>query len=94
MTPLEDPDYSPAHPPVEGKVPEVVTRWGKRSQIRWFQRFSGELNWTQDFSQMWPTSEHHRDWCCTSCFAEYEDGYQGGGPIMDGWCCCKDQRIL
>lgn len=27
--------------------------------------------------------------CCGSCYGEYEEGY---GVILDGYCCCRDQR--
>jgi hypothetical protein len=42
-TPLNDPDYVPLHPPVGGRIPEVVVRWGMRSQLRWFERFWDEV---------------------------------------------------
>jgi hypothetical protein len=92
LTPLEDPDYLPKHPPENGKIPEVVARWGKRSQLRWFQRFGSELHPRQCWGEYWCESEHHRGVCCGSCIGEFEDGWQGGGVITDGWCCCKDSR--
>jgi hypothetical protein len=36
-----------------------------------------------------PQGGHHLGYCCGSCQSEYEDGF---GVIMDGWCCCKDER--
>lgn len=36
---------------------------------------------------------HPGEWHCGSCQFEYEDGYAGGGVIMDGYCCCRDERI-
>lgn len=36
---------------------------------------------------------HHDGPCCGSCQGEFEDGFQGGGPMMDGWCCCRDERM-
>lgn len=92
LTPLEDPDYEPRHPPVDGRIPDVVARWGKASQLRWFQRFAGELNPLENFAAYWVTSEHHRGVCCGSCLGEFEDGYQGGGVMADGYCCCRDGR--
>lgn len=28
VAPLEDPDYVPVHVPLNGRVPDVVARWG------------------------------------------------------------------
>src|SRR4051812_43977328 len=36
--PLNDPDYAPAYPPIDGRVPPEVARFGPRSQLRWFAR--------------------------------------------------------
>lgn len=93
MNPLEDPSYVPVHKPVRGRVPPVVARWGKNSQLRWFRRFWRALTGPENLSGFWCASEHHRGPCCGSCIGEYEDGYQGGGVIMDGWCCCRDERM-
>lgn len=92
-TPLEDPDYVPEHPPVDGKIPEVVAKFGMGTQLRWFARFYNKLNWSEDVSGYYVTSEHHKGDCCGACKMEFEDDYQGGGVIADGWCCCKDGRI-
>lgn len=33
--------------------------------------------------------KHHEGDCCGSCFGEFEEDF---GVIMDGYCCCKDER--
>lgn len=90
LAPLDDPAYVPAHPPVGSVVPEVIAKWGPRSQVRWFRRFREEVG-----SQLIPVwnrhycvSEHHRGLCCYSC----EDDAVTAGLFPDG-CCCKDDRI-
>lgn len=93
--PLNDPAYDPVHKPVNGRVPDVVIRWGKRSQLRWFERFWSLLLdqrrlLTMDLSEYWCDSEHHKGLCCGSCESEFEDGF---GVMMDGWCCCHDPRM-
>lgn len=93
MNPLEDPDYVPEHPPVDGKIPDVVSKWGKESQLRWFQRFGKELRDPPDRTDLYVESEYHPNWCCRACLCELEDNYLGGGVMADGWCCCRDQRI-
>ncbi len=89
LAPLDDPTYAPVHRPVEGQVPEVVARWGPRSQLRWFRRFWQQLAAGQRLDRFYCESEHHRDTCCASCFDEYQDGY---GVMMDAWCCCRGFR--
>jgi len=91
-TPLEDPDYEPERPPVNGQIPDVVARFGPPTQIRWFKRFGEQLGKRKDWDDYYCQSEHHRGLCCGSCYSEYEDGYQGGGVMVDGWCCCRDER--
>ncbi len=44
LTPLEQWDYVPKYPPVDGKVPEVLTRWKMASIDRWLTRFGKELD--------------------------------------------------
>lgn len=42
-----------------------------------------------------PHGGYHEGYCCGSCRAEYEEYAFGGEPqgvIIDGWCCCKDER--
>lgn len=87
--PLDDPAYVPVHQPTGGAVPDVVERWGPRSQLRWFRRFGTQLGWRHDWDRFYCTSEHHRGLCCSSCFDEYQDGY---GIMMGAWCCCLDER--
>lgn len=90
IAPLEDPAYKPLHPPVNGRVPGVVAKWGPRSQLRWFDRFAGQLKpmphkvWDQFYCVVLA----HRGQCCTSCLQDKEDGY--GGDI-DGCCCAAIQ---
>lgn len=89
--PLDDPRYVPAHPPVVGRVPDVVAKWGPKSQARWFRRFRDQVG-SQPIA-VWDAhycaSEHHRGQCCYSCGDEYLDGY---GDDLDGRCCCQDER--
>lgn len=92
MNPLDNPAYEPQHPPVDGQIPEVVRRFGKATQIRWFARFGDQLGARRDWDEYWCMSEHHQGFCCGSCIGEFEDGYQGGGVMTDGWCCCRDPR--
>lgn len=92
IAPLEDPAYEPKHPPIDGQVPDVVARFGSRTQLRWFRRFGDQLGVRKDWGDYYCQSEHHRGLCCSSCYGEYLDGYQGGGVMMDGWCCCQDER--
>lgn len=89
MHPLEDPRYDPVHKPQEGRVPPVIERWGPASQLRWFRRFGGELNPMEDLGAYWCTSEEHPGPCCISCQWE---AYEDTGVVMDGYCCCQDQR--
>jgi hypothetical protein len=102
IAPLDDPSYDPVHKPVGGRIPEVVARWGAASQLRWFRRFRAEVNrqrdaltvaernaLPRDLDEYYIDSEHHRGSCCYSCFDEFE---YGTGVMMDGWCCCRDER--
>lgn len=89
LAPLEDPAYEPEHPPVGRCVPDVVAKWGPRSQVRWFQRFGKQLGMQRH--EVWDlyycTSQEHRGLCCTSC---EQDGYDD----LDGHCCCEGLRAL
>lgn len=89
-TPLEDPTYQPKYPPVNGCIPDVIVKWGKRSQLRWFLRFGRQLGFRKDWGAYYASSEYHRGLCCASCEDEYE---AGTGVMMDGLCCCRDERI-
>lgn len=92
IAPLEDSNYEPEHPPVDGIIPEVVSKFGKNTQLRWFKRFRKDLALEQPTrsDEYYIESEHHKDTCCRPCQTEFEEGY---GVIMDGWCCCRDSRI-
>lgn len=92
VAPLEDPAYEPKHPPVEGHVPEVVAKWGPRSQVRWFRRFRNQLKTYGDWGQYFIDTELHRGPCCFSCQEEYWE--YSTGVIMDDYCCCKGARAL
>lgn len=87
VAPLDDPRYVPAHPPVDGFIPGVVEKWGPRSQLRWFRRFRGQLRPrpTSGWARYFYSSVEHRGPCCTSCEADYWDGF---GRIYDDHCCC------
>lgn len=89
LAPLDDPAYTPQHPPLESQVPDVITNWGPRSQLRWFRRFGQQLGPRKDWDRYYCQSEHHPGLCCSSCDDEYE---AATGVRLDGWCCCRDQR--
>lgn len=89
--PLQDPNYQPDHIPSDkGIVPPIIARWGINSQLRWFERFHKEVFGRNDFSIFYCTSRYHRGLCCFSCDYDYEENT---GVMMDGWCCCRDERI-
>jgi hypothetical protein len=90
-TPLENPRYVPLHPPVNGGVPDVIARWGMRSQLRWFQRFGRQLTVrSPDVEEYWCTSLEHRGMCCSGCGMEWD---ADGIDPTDGYaCCCKAQE--
>lgn len=92
LAPLDDPDYQPEHPPTRGGgVPDVIAKWGPRSQNRWFRRYSGQLapmphaRW----DLFWVHSDQHRGLCCDSCIEDENDGY---GSMRPEHCCCKGFR--
>lgn len=89
--PLEDPSYKPKYPPVDGKIPAVVIKFGPATQLRWFRRFLRDLGWGANFYEYYTTSKHHKGPCCGTCIVDCEEGY--GSVIDDGWCCCRDERI-
>lgn len=92
LAPLDDPLYVPKHPPVKGLVPWVVEKWGARSQVRWFRRFSGQLDrqrypyWERYFID----SVLHQGRCCSSCIGDYDEGYDSP---YEGHCCCRASRV-
>lgn len=87
LPPLDDPRYVPEHPPVNGIIPDVVAKWGPRSQTRWFNRFIGEVKpmRTEEWARFYCSSEEHRGGCCVSCTADQDEGYYD----LPGYCCCK-----
>lgn len=88
VKPLEDPSYDPIHQPVDGRVPEVVAKWGVASQLRWFRRFWDDLAPSQlqekALAPFYCHSDEHKGPCCISCLYEQEDNYY----YTDG-CCCR-----
>ncbi|WP_161500836.1 hypothetical protein [Embleya scabrispora] len=101
-TPLEDPTYTPKHPPVGGRIPAVVERWGPRSQRRWFRRFGRNLatplasltaaeyqRHLDIIDAMHVHSLEHAGPCCAGCFLEREET---GIPVNDHGCCCQSTR--
>jgi hypothetical protein len=92
VAPLEDPSYVPAHPPTSDRVtPDVVAKWGPRSQLRWFVRFRKALrprrpDW---WARFYCSSVQHRGLCCDSCLDDYDAGYDE--PNGDR-CCCRSER--
>lgn len=86
VAPLDDPAYEPAHPPVDGVPPDVVRKWGPRSQMRWFSRFGRDLK-PQPYSfwaEFYCSSEQHRGGCCVSCIED--------GEVYEDACCCQGLR--
>jgi hypothetical protein len=83
--PLNDPAYQPKHPPVDGWVPSVVSRWSARSQLRWFRRFWGTIDTrtVRDWGVYYVESLSHAGPCCGSC---WDDQEYGSG--VDDRCCC------
>ena len=76
--PLDDPTYEPVHKPVRGRVPEVVARWGMRSQLRWFRRYARDLQAQRDKLQWVPSRSRP---------GRYErEGESGWTPIGEYWC--------
>lgn len=88
LAPLEDPAYEPRHPPVGGLPPDVVAKWGPRSQLRWFDRYRGQLRTAPHsfWGRFYCGTSHHRGLCCASCIADIEDGYREWD--YEDRCCC------
>jgi hypothetical protein len=88
LAPLDNPTYTPLHPPIKGGAPEVVAKWGPRSQLRWFQRFAKELD--QQYPDYWDrfycNSLQHRGLHCSSCVDDENEGYSDLDPDH---CCCR-----
>ena len=79
-------------PPVDGMVPPAVATWGTQSQLRWFAQYRSQLGWRPPafWEQFYIDSELHRGWCCSSCLADVEAGYDERDP--DRCCCAAGQR--
>lgn len=91
LAPLEDPAYDPVHKPVDGWPPDVVAKWGPRSQVRWFNRFRKELR-RQKYTyweQFYCASEQHRGSCCSSCIGDQVGGWRDWD---EAYCCCQAMR--
>lgn len=86
-SPLNDDGYEPSTHPADGRPPEVVARWGPKSQFRWFGRFQGELKPMpyREWENFYCDSPQHRGLCCASCIEDKNTGY--GDDIED--CCCR-----
>jgi hypothetical protein len=89
LAPLDDPAYRPAHPPVDGLPRDIIARWGARSQLRWFDRFRGQLRGAPIgfWARFYCSSDTHRGSCCFSCI---EDKFTGYGDDITG-CCCRSE---
>lgn len=89
--PLEDPTYQPEHPPINGAIPDVVEKWGARSQVRWFSRFQGTIaaQRHERWARFYVDSIHHRGLCCDSCLDDFEGGWD---YPPDDRCCCRGLR--
>ncbi|MER6350647.1 hypothetical protein ABT186_02025 [Streptomyces sp. NPDC001634] len=88
IAPLDDPAYEPKHPPVGGRIPDVVAKWGPRSQLRWFRRFRDQLTAYWDSYDYYSETEHHRGGCCDSCMEDAAAGYEDLPDV----CCCYALR--
>lgn len=84
-SPLNDDEYIPKHPPIDGVIPDVVATWGARTQVRWFQRFRTELGVhpPAEWDRYYVSSLSHRGLCCVSCAYDEEDGID----TVDACCC-------
>src|SRR4051812_32211027 len=84
--PLNDPDYSPAYPPVDGRVPPEVGKFGPRSQLRWFTRYFDVLRDTSGraLDGYYVNSTMHTGACCGPCTDDEQYGY-----FIDDACCCR-----
>ena len=97
LAPLDDPAYDPMHKPVDGVVPDVVAKWGPRSQVRWFDRFHRQIKAMppQEWNRFYCESVQHRGQCCMSCIEDAREGYCDWDrptdplrPVEDERCCC------
>jgi hypothetical protein len=88
VAPLEDPAYEPLNPPVNGLPPDVVAKWGPRSQHRWFVRYQGQIKPMKysEWDRFYCDSDDHLGLCCSSCISDIEEGYQDWDEDR---CCCR-----
>jgi hypothetical protein len=86
--PLEDPAYEPRNPPVNGLPPDVVAKWGPRSQARWFKRYRSQMRAARYpfWERFHCESEQHTGLCCSSCIEDVNEGYEDWD---EGRCCCR-----
>lgn len=91
--PLEDPQYVPEHPPVDGRIPSVVSKFGAATQVRWFQRFLKDLKPMpyDEWERYHIHSVEHPGSCCMSCDEDEELGY---GSMRPDFCCCRSMKEL
>lgn len=87
LAPLENPRYQPKHPPIDGRVPDVVEKWGPRSQLRWFDRYRSQLRPMppKEWNRFYCSSTQHRGGCCYSCGDDRDMGFDDLGLEH---CCC------
>lgn len=91
-SPLNRHDHMPVVVPTEGVIPEVVARWGPRSQLRWFNRFVRTLSPRpmSEWNRYHVQSLSHTGLCCDSCLEDVSEGYE---PPDAGLCCCRGVRV-
>lgn len=89
--PLDDPQYEPEHPPVDGRIPPVVAKFGPATQVRWFRRFLKDLKPPVEWGRFHVHSVEHLGPCCTSCD---EDDMLGYGSMSPDFCCCRSLKEL
>jgi hypothetical protein len=97
FAPLDDPRYQPANPPLPGGgIPDVISKWGPRSQLRWFTRYHAELGLRPArFWERWHCSSvDHKGLCCPSCTYWDEEYGQDNIGAEYGKCCCYAIREL
>lgn len=91
VAPLNNPSYVPRHPPQDGRVPDVVEKWGPRSQLRWFERYGSALRPQPlaTWNRFHHNSPFHRGDCCISCIEDGEFFEDDNGQRL---CCCLSFR--
>jgi hypothetical protein len=90
---LDDPGYHPKHPPINGRIPAVVHRFGPRTQIRWFSQYRRMLRWPWPAiaDQFYLTSLDHTGLCCHMCEHRIPASWQWNPPRNPDVtpCCCR-----